>query len=173
MIESTAGKMADWIHRNSENPAASKEVLKYALSIYLNGFAIVLVSSLFGLVTGTLLNTWIAMISFSALRAFSGGNHFPSAMSCFLFSVAAFALIVHVPSPSTPWIQYALLITSLIMALLYAPNTNHDPIEVNKLSPYMKWISVAIVSTNFFFMSWVVTLAFFIQCISLIPLQRR
>jgi len=173
MIESTAGKMADWIHRHSARPAASQEVLKYALSIYLNGFAIVLVSSFVGWMTGTFLEICIAMICFSALRAFSGGNHFPTAMSCFLFSVGTFTLIAHLPTPSEPWIQYMLLITSILLALLFAPNSKHDPIEKGKIYPYLKWISVSIIASNFFFMSWVVTLAFFIQCLSLIPLQRR
>ncbi|WP_158299198.1 accessory gene regulator ArgB-like protein [Paenibacillus antri] len=172
MIETVANRAAGWIHRHSPDSTASQEVLTYALSIYFNAFSIVSLSLLIGFFAGTFIETVVVIVAFSVLRAFSGGNHMRTPMMCLLVSVAAFTSIPHVPAPE-PWLRDALLCVSLLLALLFAPNVRHDPIYGNKLLPYMKWIAVAIVGTNFLIASWVVTLAFFIQCITLIPLQRR
>jgi len=172
MIETAADKTADWIYKHSSQSQASKEVLHYALVIYLNGLAIIIVSFLIGAVLGKPAETLLALFAFSLLRAFSGGNHFPTAFSCFLFSVVSFTTVPHIPEPEI-WLQYALLTICLILALRYAPNLASDPIVSNKLLPYMKWIAVTIIATNFFITSWVLTLVYLLQCLSLIPWQRR
>ena len=172
MIELAADKVASWINRNTLEPATSQQVLSYALMIYFNGLAILSVSLLVGFLTGEFLDTLLAITAFGMLRAFSGGNHFPTATACFYISVGIFTLLPHIPTPEI-WVHYMLMSVCLFLTLRYAPNTQHDPIYGNKLLPFMKWISFLIVAMNFILASWVVTLALFAQCVTLIPLRRR
>ncbi|WP_309120007.1 accessory gene regulator B family protein [Paenibacillus sp.] len=174
MIETTANRIAGWIDRNTTSKSfpISKEVLTYALKIYMNGFAIVVVTLLIGLFAGKPIESVIALLSFSLLRAFSGGFHFKTMSGCFLISVGIFGTVLFIPSPDV-WIQYILLSVSILLAIGFAPNASFDPIAGNRLFPYMKWISVGMIASNFFVASWVITLCFFIQCLSLIPYRRR
>ncbi len=172
MIDFVATQAASWIRRNSPSPQTSEEVLKYALVVYLNGLLILLATVAIGWLAGTIVESLVALVAFSLLRAFSGGFHFSKSIYCFAFSVGVFTIVPHVQTPSHS-IQFILLAICLILVISFAPNMSMDQIANNNWVPYMKWIAAGMVTITFFLASWVITLTIFIQCLSLIPLKRR
>lgn len=157
-------KKADTHHTHSI------EVMEYSLTILLNTFFIIISTILIGWLTDELSSTIIALSSVLIIRVVSGGPHIKSMWGCNLFSIILCATIPHLPLV----VPLVVLNTiSAILMLVFAPRPDKNTKMPDKLFPYLKVISVALVCSNFFMKNDVIGLVFFIQALTIIPLRRE
>jgi accessory gene regulator B len=172
MIEKWSEDLAMKIKSMNPENTHSVSVLKYGLIIILNSLFTLLFIVLIGILTNHLSDTLLSMFSFAFLRLFSGGYHFKSATLCTLFSAAIFSIIPIVELNASTTFLFNIL--TCLLVCLYAPSSIEKQSNIpKKYYPYLKKISLAIVATNFFFLSDIVSLSFFVQSLMLIRFERR
>ncbi|WP_342419874.1 accessory gene regulator B family protein [Paenibacillus sp. FSL H8-0168] len=169
MLERLSRRIALGIKRADPDGPGSADVLTYIIAIKLNWYSGLILTLLFGWVLSDVLNALLAFFSFVVLRKYSGGLHFKSLTVCAVFSAALFAGIPLIPLGH----DGTLLLTSItaLVVLCVAPN-NFEDINPSKIDPYLKWVSLVIVLTNFIIQSPVIALSFAAQAILLLPLPK-
>ncbi|MBG9775420.1 accessory gene regulator B family protein [Brevibacillus laterosporus] len=167
MIERLSEAMSIKIKNASPERTNSVAVLSYALSILLNFFFICFFLLLIGILTDSLQDSFIALMSFVALRFFSGGYHLKSLDQCVIVTTAIIAVVPHIPVNYI--VVYLLTAISVILVFCLAPNSTYENLTVPRKVLILKLSSVLIVSTNFVFGSPIIALSFFIQSLLLIP----
>ncbi len=160
-------KMAVKLKRANPDIKETIAVLKYGIEVILNGLLVVMLSLFVSLFLDNTIETIMAMIAFVLLRQVSGGYHFQKSMWCTVFSVSLFTFIPFVPYHAQ-WF-YIMNIVSVILCLCFAPSRieNHSNIP-GKFYPYLKWISVLLVSSTFVIQMSSISLSFFVQSLLLI-----
>jgi Membrane protein putatively involved in post-translational modification of the autoinducing quorum-sensing peptide len=172
MIDALADKIAVKLKEANPEETASVEVMKFALIGLLHNALIFVTALTVGLVLGQFLDTLIAAICFMLLRLVSGGFHFKTPLSCLLFSSFVFVAIPLVPIDDT-WIMVVNGLT-LLLVLIFAPSNIREHIRVSeKYFPVFKVISAVLVAASFLIGHPIVTLAFFVQSLTLIAFERR
>ncbi|WP_397346877.1 accessory gene regulator ArgB-like protein [Paenibacillus polymyxa] len=169
MLERLSRRIALGIKRIDPDGPGSADVLTYIIAIKLNWYSGLILTLLFGWVLGDVLNALLAFFSFVALRKFSGGFHFRSLTICSIFSAALFASIplIHLGHDGT----MLLTAISAVIVLYVAPRKSEDR-NPSGLDPYLKWVSLAVVITNFIIQSPVISLSFMTQAVLLLPIWR-
>lgn len=160
MLERLSRRIANELKRADPDGPGSVEVLAYAIGIKLNWYSGLLLTVLFGWMLGDVLNACVAFFAFVALRKFSGGLHFRSLTVCAIFSAALFASIplIHLDHNGT------LLLTAIsALVVLYVAPRKSEGLNPARLDPYLKWISLAIILTNFILQSPIIALSFTAQ----------
>ncbi|MED1800640.1 accessory gene regulator ArgB-like protein [Brevibacillus porteri] len=172
MIESLAEKIAIAMKSVNSDQTASIPTLKFGLIIVINGFLIVLVSMVLGSLTGKAMETAVTIIAFVVLRLTSGGIHLHSSTACTVVSIGTMSVLPHIAISDK--VNVILLVVAALLVLIFAPSRieGHSNID-KKYYPTLKWISIAIVSINFFLLSPTVSKAFFVQAMSLIHIRRQ
>ncbi|KIL36018.1 hypothetical protein SD71_11900 [Cohnella kolymensis] len=172
MIEALATRIAVKLKEANPKDTASVEVMRYALIGILHNAITFSAAFLIGLLLGKLLATFLAAVSFMALRFVSGGYHFKTPLSCFIFSTIIFIAIPFIPLQSDSyWIVNTI---SLALTAIFAPSNIKEHIQVSeKYFPLFKLISVVIVVINYFWLNPVITLALFAQSVTLIYIKRK
>ncbi|AIG27499.1 accessory regulator AgrB [Brevibacillus laterosporus] len=167
MIEKLSKAISIKIKNASPERTNSIAVLSYALSILLNFFFICFFLLLIGLLTNRLQEIFIALMTFVILRFFSGGYHMKSLDHCVIVTTVIIAVIPYIPVNNI--IIYLLTAISVLLVLIYAPNSTYENLTVPRKVLILKLCSVLIVSINFVIVSPIVALAFFVQSLLLIP----
>lgn len=171
MIEAIANRIAVKLKEANPEETASVDVMKYALFGLIHNTLTFATALIVGLLLGHLVDTLVAAISFMTLRFVSGGYHFKTPLSCLVFSSLIFVVIPFVQVPEM-WL-YVINSLSLLLALIFAPSNIREHIRVpEKYWPLFKVISVIIVGANYFFLNPIITLALFVQSITLITLKK-
>ncbi|MCR8842831.1 accessory gene regulator B family protein [Paenibacillus sp. SC116] len=165
-LEYLSRRIATEIKRSDPDGDVSIEVMEYALGVRLNLIATILMTILFGVVTGYVLQSLLALLAFGTARRYSGGYHMASLTGCAIVSALLFSAIPLIDLESKQLI-FISVITIIIFAI-FSPNDFED-LNESKIDPYLKPLSVVIVSTNLLIQSPVVGLAFFAQAVLLIP----
>lgn len=166
MLERLSRRIANELKRADPDGPGSVEVLTYAIGIKINWYSGLILTILFGWILGDMTNALLAFFSFVILRRFSGGFHFRSLTFCAVFSAALFASIhlIHLGHNGT------LLLTAIsLLVILYVGPRKSGDLNPSGIDPYLKWISIAIVLTNFIIQSPVIALSFTAQAILLLP----
>lgn len=165
-------KLATIIKQANPQETSSVEVMQYALNIILNGLLIVIVSLLIGGVTDRLSDTAIVLFSFAVLRFFSGGKHLKTAAACNVFSITLCSSIPHISYLFQDHV-WLINIASLLLILAFAPSPDiHAQVPLHWY-PWMKLVSILMVSANFFVASSVIGLAFLAQSLTVITNKNR
>ncbi|MDT3427498.1 accessory gene regulator B [Paenibacillus forsythiae] len=167
-----AHKIACAIKRANPEQTSSVEVMQYALQIILNTLLIFVMSILLASLTGNIRGAVLTFSSLALLRIFSGGFHLKTARACNLFSTLLCVIIPLLSEYLENYLLY-LNLTSLLLAILFAPNPDINTQINKKWYPALKLLSVLLISTNFLIYSPVIGLAFFIQSLTIIPFERR
>lgn len=147
------------------DPSAPLNVMRYALINLFDLLICMAIVLIIGLVTGHFWDGLIAILSFSALRYFSGGLHFKSANTCNVIS--SVLVIVCIFTPIDYW--YNGLVINAIAVLMIAINAPANMARntlKKKDIPLIKAIAVCIVCTNFIFQSGMLSLVFFTQALT-------
>lgn len=161
--------IANFIRRNNPQ-AASMDVLMFSLEVVLNA-AVVITAILFaGLVTGNFGKAAILLVSYIALRFFSGGVHLPTSKLCNIISIAMFLVLIYLPV--SYWnAGFVLNCLAFFLILIYAPTK--DIMHLNLLGPkytmHFKVAGLLMVGLNFWLQMPSLALAFFAQTLSLTP----
>lgn len=171
LIEAIANRIAIKLKEANPEETASIEVMKYALFGILHNTVTLATAFLVGLVLDQFFDTFIAAVSFMLLRLVSGGYHFKTPLSCLIFSASIFVIIPLIPTSEIS--LFLLNILSLLLVILLAPSNIREHIRIpEKYFPLFKVISIVLVISSFFVNSPIITLAFFMQALTLITKRR-
>jgi accessory gene regulator B len=122
---------------------------------------------LIGLITGNLMDTIVVLVAFALLRACTGGYHLKSSILCIVYSSALMTIIPLIPMNHL--VTLLLTTISILLILVFAPfgleNQNNIP---KRFYPYLKLAGILFVSLNFFFLSDILAVSFFVQSVMLI-----
>ncbi|MEK3699387.1 MULTISPECIES: accessory gene regulator ArgB-like protein [unclassified Paenibacillus] len=170
MIDFLSLRIAQGIKKGAPDSTVSIAVMKYALSIIINASMIISLSLLFSIFTGKTVEVAIALVAFPLLRQVSGGYHMQSGLKCIVFSTI---LITAISLANFGyWTIVTLGIVSFILVALFAPSKIERQSRIpRKFYPFLKVVSLIIVSTNFLLVSSVLSATFFAQGISLIHMK--
>jgi len=146
------------------------EVLTFAIFIVLNAVFVTLTVLVVSALTGHFREAALALASYVILRFFSGGMHLPTSNLCNFVSTGVFLLLVHLPVPF--WnAGFLLNALALVLVLAYAPTK--DIMHLNRLGPkytiHFKITSIVLVLLNFWIQSPIISMAYFVQAVSLTP----
>ncbi len=172
MIEAISNRLAVKMKEINPEETASVEVMSYALQGILHNLITLITAIIVGSVLGQFWETLLAAACVAVLRWFSGGLHFKSALSCFLTSASVFIVI-----PLIEVSDQILLITnivSLLLVAIFAPSNIRGHIRIpEKYFPLYKLASIIIVSINFFILTPIITIAFFVQSCTTITFKKE
>lgn len=172
LVERSATRLAQYIHRNVEE-GTSVAVLKMSLVTVINFVIVAVAVLIICALTGSLKGGLLALVFAPLLRYFSGGIHMKSAQLCNVVSLAIILLAAHM-SFSFMYVGLAFNVVAVIILFLYAPQGIDNLSRLSaKYYPVLKFISIAIVATNFYFQSPVLSTAFLLQSITIIPLAQK
>jgi accessory gene regulator B len=164
MMQTLTLRIAQFIRKN--NPQSSSlEVLQYGISIFLNTALVVVFVCIVSILTDTLPRALAVFGAFICLRYVSGGLHLRSSTSCNIVSVAVLLFIIHLPD-FPQYVTIALTCWALVLVALHAPRSRaKNNYAGEKYRLLLKYIGVAIVCSNFAWMSPVVAASFWIQSV--------
>lgn len=166
MLEVLSAYIVKKIKEADPDGDADQEVLQYALEIKLNLCVTIILTLIFGLILGDVLGALLAFSGLAVSRKFSGGWHMKSLTACAVFSALLFAIIptIHIDD------KFSIILTGVcfVIFLIYSPNMFED-LNKSKLDPYLKIISLVIVSLNFIIVSPILALTFTAQAVSILP----
>lgn len=172
MNNGPANSIATWIKNANPEKTASIEVMEYALSIVINTVLIVSISLIIGFISDELIETAITLFSFALLRFFSGGMHLKSSFGCIATSILVCSIIPHLPELSANWI-FVVTFVSILLLLFFAPHIDRETEIKKSFRPFLKWLSVVIVCSNFILCSSILAVIFLVQSLTVIPEARR
>lgn len=172
MIEKLASIVAVSIYRHAKQKSIRVAILKYGLIIVFDAVLIVALSLTIGGITGKLLETAIGIVCFLVLRAVSGGHHLNTSTSCILLSTFISASIPHIPLHGSLFVILTLL--SILLFSIYSPSNLQKQSRIPpEYYPFLKILSIVMVAGSYLLQMEVITLAVFVQAISLIHFKTR
>lgn len=172
MIDALSLSIARAIKNANEKETSSVEVLKYGISLILNGFFIVFLSLVASFFLNTVVETVITMIAFVFLRQMTGGHHFQSHFAC--ISISTLLMVIIPVIPITHSVNIALTIISTLLILIFAPaSLQHQSNIPEKYYPYMKVLATIIVASNLLMGSNILAKTFFVQSVLIIHFKKK
>ncbi|MCQ6559539.1 accessory gene regulator B family protein [Paenibacillus mendelii] len=171
MIDSLSERISLRIYELNDKKNVSQAVMKYALvSVFTNTITFVL-SLVIGILADAFVETIIAMALIALLRTLSGGYHLQSAVLCIVVSTAVITVIPFIPINTT--MVLVLTLIAAILNIIYAPSRLRGVTRLTeKALQVRKWLAVAIILSNLVISSDIVSLACFVQAITLISKSR-
>jgi accessory gene regulator B len=171
MIEQVALRIATSIGKRNEG-IVSVPVMKFAITIILDILSVISVVILLGLATNSLKEACLALFGFALLRFFSGGKHVKSSILCIIISVSLISIIIFTPIPLN--LIRTIQIISFVLVAFFSPAFIENHIRIKKdYIPFLKIVSIIIVSSNFYWDSSILTKCFFIQSLTLLEIRRK
>jgi accessory gene regulator B len=158
--------------RNSNPQASSFIVLRYALITIFNALLIISLVVFIGVMTGNFIPSIVAVFAFPVLRYFSGGMHLKSSTVCNIISTVIIIICVYLPL-SYWYTGIVLNVLSIVCLLLFAPSGIKQSKMKKENYKYLKLVAILIVCLNFYFQSPVLSMAFFAQSITTIPVFEK
>ncbi|QJD85935.1 accessory gene regulator ArgB-like protein [Cohnella herbarum] len=167
MIEPLSLKLATKLKEANPEHPASLEVLKFSIAAVINVIGTIILALSLSFVLNHIAGTALALISFAALRAISGGYHLNSSMACMLITSITANLIPYINLSTT--LNIGLTIFCLLLALLYAPSNIENQSRIpRRYYPLLKVVSAILIASNFFIQSDIIAISFLLQVLSLI-----
>ncbi|OZQ66037.1 hypothetical protein CA600_12310 [Paenibacillus sp. VTT E-133280] len=170
ILEKLSRHIAIKIKSDDPQGPGSVEVLEYGIGIQLNLYFGIISTVIFGYIFSNVLSSMIALLSFMALRKFSGGVHLPITLCSLVTGLAA--ALIPLAEISQP-VQYSIGLISLVIMWMYAPNDYEDINAVGFNEHWSKLTSIAIVIVGLCFSNSIVTISFFVQAILILPIYPR
>lgn len=169
MLWMLSKRIASEIKKADPDGPGSVDLLAYAIALKLNWYLGIFLTGLFGLLLGHFFEALAAILSFAALRRFSGGVHLKSLTICTILCAVVFAALPLIPVNKDFTIVLTLLSGGII---LWKAPIFFEEVNPSHLDPYLKWISFAIILVNFLILSPVIALSFMLQALTLLPSSR-
>lgn len=167
IINVMAHKLATTLKTKNPSHSVSAAVAQYSLAIILNTVFIIVLTLSISLVLGTFKETAIVLFAFAGLRAISGGLHVKSGMACVLYSTAGALLLPYAAEWITDTLALIINTISILLFMILAPSNIRTKFP-NKYYPLLKIVSLLIVISNFYTLSSLLAITFFIQALSLL-----
>jgi accessory gene regulator B len=168
MIETLSHKISGYVYRWNERGHVSREVMQFALVSLLSTTFTIVLSLIIGLIDGMFWSTVLSLVAIALMRNLTGGYHFKSTLACIIVSAAAITVTPFIPVSQIA--LYAMSVVSLFLVIGWAPSNLRG---VSRLTDrnlnIMKWAAVVMILANLLINSDIISLAFFLQALSLIP----
>lgn len=173
MIDMTARRLASVIKQANPEQTASVPIMTYSLAILLNYVLTFVVSLGIGALLEQISGVILCLGGLIILRLLSGGYHFRSMTSCFIFTTSLVTLIPILTSrvDILPSLFYIMTIFSTLLLIFKAPTEMND-LFPTRMRIVLKMICVVIVTSNLWIDSEVLLMIFFVQSMSLL-FERR
>lgn len=170
-VEKLSEMIAVSISVNDKN-ASSVAVLKYALTNLINLAIFMSIVLIISIITGHFYSAAIAIVAFPLLRYFSGGLHFRSMNLCNIISSALVLICVY--SSINFWYTGIVLniIATVILVITAPANVQRSNLK-KKYYPVLKLVVALIALSNFIFQSEVLSMVFFIQALTTLPVLQK
>ncbi|MWC27392.1 accessory gene regulator B family protein [Paenibacillus sp. MMS18-CY102] len=171
LSESISNKIVTSIKTNDPE-SSSVAVLKYALDNLINLAIYMLIVLIISIITGDFVTGLIAVVAFPLLRYFSGGLHFKSVNVCNIIS--SLLVLICIYNNIDFWYTGVVMnATALIILVITAPaNVPRSNLKQHEYK-YLKMIVAVIVGLNFYFQMSVLSLVFFIQALTTLPVAQK
>lgn len=170
MIENISQRLAVGLKKRVPDHPASIAVFHFTIAVLINTIAIILLTISIGLWTGRFKEVCVILISFALLRSISGGIHLKSGDKCVVVTTVLFTTISLINIGE--WLVFSLNFLSILLAYLFAPSGIEKQSKIDpEHYPKLKFLSIIFIATNFFFMSSILAVTFFVQCLTLIKLK--
>ncbi|RKP53175.1 hypothetical protein D7Z26_15725 [Cohnella endophytica] len=171
MIEALSHKISDYVYRHNERGHVSREVMQFAINSILSNSITFTLSLLIGLIDGAFWGTAMSLVAIALMRNLTGGYHFKSTTACIVVSTAAVTVIPFIPVSDVA--MYAMNAVALGFVIAFAPSNLRGVTRLSERQlQRMKWVGAILIAANFFYQSDILSLAFFVQSISLISGKR-
>ncbi|MWV44898.1 hypothetical protein GRF59_14850 [Paenibacillus sp. HJL G12] len=168
MINDISDKLSVYLKKRYPNELPSVSIVRYSIKFLISNITPILVLIVSSMLLRIFPEVMIALLGFSILRMFSGGYHIKSAEVCIVVSVVLVYTIVMV-SPLIQNIKTIIDIASLVLVVIFAPSNIKKQTRIKEENfIYLKIVSLMIIAGNFIVHSNILTLAFFLQSLSLI-----
>ncbi|WP_425464826.1 accessory gene regulator B family protein [Paenibacillus piri] len=158
---------------NERNDYLTLPKVKFAIHFFLNLFFVFATVVLFSILFNNTAESLYCFFAFIFLRFISGGSwHFKNDLICYLFSSLILVLIpfISIKIELEDPLNWTLNVVSLIVIAFFSPASKRN--IGNKRKWGFKIASTLIVLIHFAFInSAVLTLAFFVQAVSIIPIK--
>ncbi|MVO99323.1 hypothetical protein EDM21_07235 [Paenibacillus sp. N10] len=161
-------KIIGFVESNADNPE-STAILKYGLRIAMETAAVVIPVIILSIITGQFLEGLVSTAGFLILRYLSGGMHFKKASTCNIISIIILIISISIPVPFDNVGCIMTVVAAIILFFTTPSNTNRRRLDP-KYDPLLKVIAAGIVSINFIAESSVLSLTFFIQALTTLPI---
>ena len=156
MIENLSGYFAKRLNGFTQNKEISVDHVRYIIALQLHVLIIFIGVILIALFTGKVGEAIIAFISLGILRRYSGGFHLKTLEGCAIFTI----LLITIVTLSNVNEIMSVNLLALIIVLIFS-----------KKSKQLIFISLLLISTNFFIYSEVIALSFLAQSLTLISFK--
>lgn len=167
MIEAAAWRIATHIKTVVPDHPASIERLNHSLIIIINFFSVVGLSLVGALFTGKGQEVAMLLLCFGILRQLTGGLHLESSTWCAVATAGAATALSFV-ALNDMWINILTLASMALVLLLGPSGIEQQTIIPPKFFPLLKVLGTLLVASNFFFVSSIAAVAFFVQALTLV-----
>jgi Membrane protein putatively involved in post-translational modification of the autoinducing quorum-sensing peptide len=165
-----ADNLAVRIHSANPQHSVSLQVQRYAIETLITNSIIISISLVIGSIFSQASQVLLSLIAFLLLRFITGGRHFSSPTACILTTIAAFNVIPilakYIPNDT---VTFSLTLGSLLLCIVFAPQGKRAIVKQHQL---IKLAGGAIIALNFFAMSPVLAITFFLQAATLIHFKK-
>ncbi len=165
-----ADNLAGRIHSANPDHSVSLPVQRYAIETIILNTIVVTFSLIIGSFITQASQVLLAITSFLLLRFITGGYHFSSPTLCIATTIIGYNTIPilagYVHSPS---VTFAITLGSLLLCITFAPQGKRPIVKQHQI---IKLAGGAIITANFFVMSPVLAIAFFLQAATLIHFRK-
>ncbi|QMV43210.1 accessory gene regulator ArgB-like protein [Cohnella cholangitidis] len=170
MIDTITERLSGYIDRHNDRKHISKDVMKFALYSMMTSSSTVILCLCVGFLDGRFKETCIAMLAMASLRVLAGGYHLKSPLLCILLSTLAVAIVPFVPINNL--FIYICTAVSALLVWKYAPADSRGNTRLSdKALNFMKYSALLIVLSNLLFESPILSVAWFIVSLTLIPIK--
>lgn len=166
MINKLSDVLSDKLANYDNMP--EKDIMRYSLRLIITNILTIILILAIGIITKNLSNIFVAGLSFSLLRSFTGGYHIKNPETCIIVSALMVGSIGIYSQLFTQSIVYISTFT-IILTLILAPiNIKHHSILDEKYHYIFKIVGVLIVVSGLFLNNIIVQMSFFIQGVTLL-----
>lgn len=169
MIDQITNKLSLHLKTKYPEELPSLAVTRYSVKFIISNLLPLIILLISAWLLNLVPEVITAYLGFSILRMFSGGYHIKSADLCVVASVSLIYLIVGLSNYLSNYYKLLIIIISIILALIYSPSNIKKQTKIKEeYFIYLKIATILIIVSNIFINSNILTIAFFMQSLSLI-----
>ena len=171
MIDKISMKMSLALKRKYPDELPELETINYVHKFLLSNVIPIALILFVAFLADSFYSILVALIGFAVLRAFSGGLHIKKVEACILLSTSIIVLIPILGNYVGEYVQFITISTSILVAIYAPSNIRKQTLIPEKYFLYLKIISVLIVLSNLILENEILSVAFFVQAVTLIRLK--
>lgn len=171
MIDKISLQLSVALKRKFPKGLPELETINYVHKFFFSNVVPITLILLIALLTNNLTSISLSLLGFALLRFFSGGIHLKNIVACATLSTIVIFIIPVLGDMIEGYVHYLTIVTVLIVAIYSPSNIRKQTRIPEKFFIHLKIISIMIVVSNLLIESSVLSVAYFVQAITLIRLK--